>query len=66
MNALDLLRGLRSKVELDSQINETEVIVTEFSGDYKESKIVILQEIEGITQKIEVIAKIVKNPVFFT
>lgn len=62
MNAFEILRELKSKVELSAQIDESETIVSEISGNKDVSKAVVMREIEGKIKMVEVTARVLEMP----
>lgn len=63
MNAFELIRALKSKIELDAQVSDSETIVTEISGNKTHSSAVVMREIEGRLTMVEVTAKVLGAPV---
>lgn len=62
VNAFEILRELKSKVELSAQIDESETIVSEISGNKDVSKAVVMREIEGKIKMVEVAARVLEMP----
>lgn len=58
MNAKELLRELKSKLESQAQIDESPTAVTEIQGNADFSKITVETNVEGRQRKIEVYARI--------
>lgn len=63
MTAFEILRNLKSKIELDAQVADSDVVVTEITGNKTHSRAVVMREIEGRLTMVEVTAKVLGEPI---
>ena len=65
MNPKDILRTLKSKIESEAAIQENQTVITDICGDIKHANAIVMKEIEGQVQLIEVTARLLGTQKWF-